>query len=380
MPSVKIAAKPCKHGTLPSDRLRLFCKTAKPTAVGDSLKSPALRGFVGGLRALATAALYLAHVGKVFEGFNPMGLLSAIVQKTEVNMDLSDIVGNEAAPPPTWLFCRDRKIKYDVSMPLSAAGCLSVLTLNQTPVTLMEKVKGICEEAFDEVLDKMNRNYARFLEATHQPVHKLPWSRKVVDFMTLYEDAKAAGGEAFEREYRSELKTLQQKLENNEMTLLDCNFALLDFVYGYITDLSPRVVYGLIPPYYPNVSNRFITGLAPQIRSLDVDLDRFTRERFGQHYVSEEFYTGISDLSYTSISNSEEISAALSKSMPFYGTLYDIAISDIETISMPCINIGPWGKDFHKLTERVLKQDLCERTPAIIQHAIGLVLADGDRQ
>ena len=57
--SVKIAAKPCKHGTFPDDRLRLFCKTAKPTAVGDSLKSPALRGFVGRLRALATAAFYL---------------------------------------------------------------------------------------------------------------------------------------------------------------------------------------------------------------------------------------------------------------------------------------------------------------------------------
>ena len=57
--SVKIAAKPCKHGTLPNDRLRLFCKTAKPTVVGVSLKSPALRGFVGGPRALATAALYL---------------------------------------------------------------------------------------------------------------------------------------------------------------------------------------------------------------------------------------------------------------------------------------------------------------------------------
>lgn len=66
--------------------------------------------------------------------------------------------------------------------------------------------------------------------------------------------------------------------------------------------------------------------------------------------------------------------------MPFYGTLYDIAISDIETISMPCINIGPWGKDFHKLTERVLKQDLYERTPAIIHHAIGLVLAGGNGQ
>ena len=38
--SVKIAAKPCKHGGLPDDRLRLFCKTAKPTAVCVSLKAP----------------------------------------------------------------------------------------------------------------------------------------------------------------------------------------------------------------------------------------------------------------------------------------------------------------------------------------------------
>ena len=63
--------------------------------------------------------------------------------------------------------------------------------------------------------------------------------------------------------------------------------------------------------------------------------------------------------------------------MPFFNSLYDIPVSEIESISMPCINIGPWGKDFHKLTERVLKQDLYERTPAILRHAIGLVLDDG---
>ena len=59
--------------------------------------------------------------------------------------------------------------------------------------------------------------------------------------------------------------------------------------------------------------------------------------------------------------------------MPLFGQIYDIPVSAIEQISMPCINIGPWGKDFHKLTERVLKQDLYERTPRIIQHAIHLV-------
>jgi len=43
-------------------------------------------------------------------------------------------------------------------------------------------------------------------------------------------------------------------------------------------------------------------------------------------------------------------------------------------IKMPCINIGPWGKDFHKLTERVLMEDLYERTPKILDYVIKHIL------
>ena len=86
------------------------------------------------------------------------------------------------------------------------------------------------------------------------------------------------------------------------------------------------------------------------------------------------FYNGISDLSYTSLHSSAEIVNTLKETMPFFGNLYHLPVETIEEISMPCINIGPWGKDFHKLTERVLKQDLYERTPRIIQYAISQVL------
>ena len=34
------------------------------------------------------------------------------------------------------------------------------------------------------------------------------------------------------------------------------------------------------------------------------------------------------------------------------------------------------GKDFHKLTERVYKEDLYERTPRILDAAIGELLRD----
>ena len=60
--------------------------------------------------------------------------------------------------------------------------------------------------------------------------------------------------------------------------------------------------------------------------------------------------------------------------MPLFGKYYDIPFDALEKITMPCINIGPWGKDFHKLTERVLKRDLFERTPRIVDHAVEWLL------
>jgi arginine utilization protein RocB len=100
----------------------------------------------------------------------------------------------------------------------------------------------------------------------------------------------------------------------------------------------------------------------------------YTLKNFNQQYSREYFFTGISDLSYTSIKNSEVIQKTLEGSMPLFGTLYNIPIEDIEDISMPCINIGPWGKEYHKLSERVYKEDLFHRTPEILHFAISTLL------
>lgn len=333
-------------------------------------------GSVGKLMPFIYVRGSLAHAGKVFEGFNPLNLMSSIVRKTELNMELSDTVGQEASPPPTWLYLRDDKVNYDVSMPLSVSGCFSILTLNQTPSAILEKVKHICEEAFEEILKEMNDSYEAFLNATKQPLHKLPWESKVVDFSNLYKEAYETHGELFEQEYKKEIKILYEKRKNNEMSLIACNFALVDFVYNFIDDLSPKVVYGLIPPYYPNVSNLFFDQLDDSIKMIAENLNDFTWKEFNQEYTKEYFYTGISDLSYTSISNAKQVTKALEDSMPFFGSLYDIPVTSIEKIAMPVINIGPWGKDFHKLTERVLKEDLYMRTPRIIKYAIDTILKE----
>ncbi|MDD6042586.1 MAG: M20/M25/M40 family metallo-hydrolase [Eubacteriaceae bacterium] len=317
----------------------------------------------------------LAHAGKVFEGLNPTNVMCEIVRRTEVNMELSDVVGSEAAPPPTWLYLRENKLSYDVSMPLTINGCLSVLTLNQSPAGLMDKLRKICNDAFESVICDMNRNYADFLEKTHQPVRRLPWEAKVVDFGELYREAEGNHGQIFTEAYNRKMEQLKEDLQTKDASLIMANFELVDFVYDYIDDLSPRVVIGLMPPYYPNVANVLAADEYDDvINNMYGWLTDYTKEKYNQNYIQENYYTGISDLSYSSIKNGKDIADSLEKMMPFFGDIYSLPLEDIEAVSMPCVNIGPWGKDFHKLTERVLKEDLYYRTPDILNYAIKRIL------
>lgn len=331
-------------------------------------------GSVGKIMPFLYVRGYLSHIGKVFEGFNPLNLMSEIVRRTELNMDFSDVVGRESAPPPTWLYLKDSKKQYDVSMPLSASGCFSILTLDQSPAEVMEKVRGICEASFERILSEMNESYRRFSEVTDPVARKLPWKPNVVEFQQLYREAEEAHGQRFREGYEEKLAFLSQQLKDGSINIIESNFALVEFVFDYIEDLSPRVVYGLIPPYYPNVSNLYFENLDPGIASLAERLDEYAQETYGQRYTKEYFYTGISDLSYTSIKNGRKTLEALESAMPLFGSFYRIPVEAMEEIAMPCMNIGPWGKDFHKITERVCKEDLYERTPRIINKAVSLIL------
>ncbi|MGI6257806.1 MAG: M20/M25/M40 family metallo-hydrolase [Anaerovoracaceae bacterium] len=340
----------------------------------DFAKGVVSEGSVGKIMPFVYVRGYLAHAGKVFEGFNPIGLMSKIVDKTELNMDFSDTAQGEVAPPPTWLYLKDSKNRYDVSMPQSIAGCFSILTLHTDPSEIEERVREVCREASREVLEKMKKSWDDFLERNKWEEEPLPWEVKVCNFKELYEEAKDHYGEEFENGFKDKMQHLSVMMFNKEKTAIESNFDLLDFIYNYIDDQTPRVIYGFVPPYYPNVSNVYFKDGGAMAGKLSKALNDFTEKEFGQSYIREHFYTGISDLSYSGMEDGEAIMNSMKDNMPLYGDYYSIPTGDIEKISMPVINIGPWGKDIHKVTERVSKEDLYERTPRIIDKALSMVL------
>ncbi|MCD7952381.1 MAG: M20/M25/M40 family metallo-hydrolase [Synergistaceae bacterium] len=331
-------------------------------------------GSIGKMMPFVYVRGCLAHAGKVYEGFNPLGVLSRVVCACEADFAFSDVCGTEASPPPTWLYMKDSKNHYDVSMPLSAYGCFSVHTMKQQPADVLRRLNTIARGASDDAVAGVNDSYRAMCAATGRKFSALPWRTRVVGIGELVDELRADLGDSFAPRYGEKIAELQELFSRGGTSMAELNRMLLEWIFDNLTDLSPCLVYGLVPPYYPHVANVNFPGIDAEIKSLQETLDGFTRAEFAQTYEAENYYTGISDLSYSSIFNAKAVGDTLAENMTFWKTIYDLPLGAIEKVSMPCINIGPWGKDFHKMTERVLKEDLFERTPKIIDRAIGIVL------
>lgn len=336
-------------------------------------------GSVGKLMPFVYVRGSLSHVGKVFEGLNPLNILSEIQRRTELSMDFSDTVETgedtaECSPPPTWIYSKDSKEVYDVSMPLNGYGCISVLTLTSSPGEVLLRLKKICEESFEKIIKETNLAYKDFMIKSKREPKELPWKVKVSDFDQLLQEAIRDQGEGFKELYANKQKELLADFNAAKRSIINCNYELVNFVYDYVKDVSPRVVYGLVPPYYPCVSNLEYEKADKKIEGLYPLLKQYALDNYNQEYVKEYFFSGISDLSYIDMHDSKEIRRVLSTSMALFGDFYDIPLEDIEKISMPGINIGPWGKDFHKLSERVLTDDVYNKTPRLVDAAIKYML------
>jgi len=331
-------------------------------------------GSIGKLMPLVYVRGKLAHVGQVFNGLNPIYLLSKIVCKTELSNEFLDVVEGEASPPPTWLYFKDRKEVYDVSLPISAGGYMSVLTLKTSPKEILDLLNKICKEAFLEVILEMKNSYKDYLSKIGQDNKELPWKVNVKTFSQVYEEAIKDSGDKFIEAFEKETRVLKERIINNELNIPEACYILIEKTMEYINDLSPVVVIAMSPPYYPHVCNNMLNELNDKISHLTNHLIDFADQSFGQRYEIQHYYTGISDLSYAIFESNEESIEYIKNNMLLWGQVYEIPLNTIKELSMPVINIGPWGKDFHKYTERVFIKDLYYRTPKMVMEAIDFAL------
>ena len=133
-------------------------------------------------------------------------------------------------------------------------------------------------------------------------------------------------------------------------------------------DQDPVVVVYFSPPYYPHI---YIDGSNVKDKALiDAVEDAVSTTKTDYKLVYKKFFPYISDLSYGAAPKDPAIIAALKDNMPGFGTKYDLPLEDMQKLSLPVLDIGAFGHDAHKFTERVEKNYSFNVAPELVYKTV----------
>ncbi|MCK8058198.1 MULTISPECIES: M20/M25/M40 family metallo-hydrolase [unclassified Fusibacter] len=322
------------------------------------------QGSVGKIMPVIYVRGIKSHISDPYSGMNPSLILSEIQRRTELNPSLCDVQGFDASPPPIWINLKDRKKSYDASIPEAAVGYFNWLTFSRKPSDVIKNLKMISEHSLMDVIIKQQQSYDAFCMMNHEESHKLEYEGEVLVFDELFMAAKEKGGDSFIEQYSTRLSSVKERLENNQINLPDVTVDLIEFVAGYLDIQGPAVIIGISGPYYPHITNELINN--GQRYELEKRISKIAAEKYNITYQSSNYFMGMCDLSYAGIIGQQKDIDAIKNNSPGWDIVYKIPFEKMKKLEMPVLNLGPWGKDLHKTTERVFADDVFERIPNIM--------------
>lgn len=324
-------------------------------------------GTVGKIMPSIVVKGRIAHGSDVMEGLNSTVLMSQIITNIELNPNLCSTDMDMTTPPPTVLFARDLKEIYDVSVPEYSAIYLNYQFLkSKTPMQILDDVKNICNKSFDAVIEKYNFAYEML---NKKGAVNGKCKREFKTLVYSFEEIEKIAEES-NNNYGELKKELYQKIyklvSNNEMTIQDAGISIVKGIIELSMITEPLIVIGFIPPYYPSTNNSYLDNN----NELYVEIiEKTLKESYGLKMEKENYFMGICDGSYTSCTDRKSEEEVMSN-MVTPKEIYDIPFDNIEKISAPFIVVGPWGKDYHTITERVYMPDVEKTVPDIVKKLI----------
>jgi arginine utilization protein RocB len=305
------------------------------------------------------------HVGESFKGIDPNQIASSITNRINLNADFCDVAEGEVSLPPITLKQRDLKPEYSVQIAKTSTLFFNYATHCSTPDEVLKKMKDAAKEAFQSTIDNLNVQYERFCDLAGRKYEKLPWEARVLSYEELYEKVRAEMGSKLDErmaEFTEELMK-DESIDQREFSL-----KMVEEVHSLWSDREPVVIVYFTPPYYPHI---YVEGSAPKEKALlNAVADAINTTESDYNLVYKKFFPYISDLSYGAAPKDPKIIAALKDNMPGFGTKYDLPLEDMQKLDLPVLDIGSFGKDAHKFTERIEKKYSFEVAPVLVYKTV----------
>ncbi len=344
---VAICSEP-SFGAYPGDRSKYF-----------------YTGSVGKLLPLIFCVGTETHVGEPLEGMNAAWMAGVIANRLELSLAFLEQERGEQNPLPTILKLMDLKEAYNVQTPTAAYVLANILTLKQNPQEVINKLKAIGEESSRYIEERLSGVYDSLGYGEHES-RKPILKPKVYTYQELFEKGSREFGDVFIKEINTKIALLEQ---DTGMNMAKLTAEIADVMAAFFKSEAPFYMIMLAPPYYPHV---YLGDDERDQRAKGIveECVKVAEEKFNEEIKIMSYFPGLSDVSYCRLRDRDTVMPVLENEMPLYGKGYNLPLSIIGELDVPAVNIGPYGKDAHKRTERLHVPFSTEVIPKLLRHAV----------
>lgn len=293
------------------------------------------------------------HAGEPLNGMTGHYMASYFTKAMEFNPAFSEEVYGEKTPLPICLKSYDLKQDYSTQTSNHSAALYNVFLMEKSAADIMHTFKSVAEDTMKTCQD----DYKAICEREGvDPIGEI----KVLEYEELETYAIKKLGEDAVQQIKLDVKN-NTELDEREMSIQICDQFLLN-----CQELAPATVVFFAPPYYPAI-NSSENRLVQEKIQLTQDI---LKKQFDVDAKQVHYFNGISDLSYVNYDEHDEGWKSYQHNTPVWGDVYSIPFTGMQQLQAPVINIGPFGKDAHKLTERLHKQSAFVYTPYALRQVI----------
>ncbi len=316
--------------------------------------------YTGSIGKIMPSALFYGmetHVGEPLSGITANYIASYLTQRMEFNPLFQETVLGETTPLPVTIQQNDLKMEYSAQTSYRATALYNVFVMKRTAAEVMELFKQVANEAADDC----NANYQRICSREGvDPVGEIR--------VLKYEELLKHAVDKFGSDYVDTVKTTVR--DHMEWDDREKSFRIVDTLMIQCQELAPAMVLLYAPPYYPAVN----TSEDPLVEECVEFVKKFGTSEFNLSIERIHYFNGISDLSYVNYEDDKGGWQVFEANTPVWGDTYSIPFAGMRELNAPVLNVGPFGKDAHKKTERLHIQSAFVELPKLLENMVQNIL------
>lgn len=314
------------------------------------------------------------HVGQCFEGVDASAIAAELIHTMNLSTFFSDEAEGEMAPPPTVLKLKDLKRFYNVQTSKEALVYFNMYVYEKDMRTVTERLIAAAQVSCMDAEGIRKEGQKEFQKANHLPKEVHENKVRTMTYSTLLEQAEHVGEFDPEKLEKIAEEALAAGTDKREVPI-----DMIRYLLDVTKQTEPVVVLYYAPPYIPHCkTNRTDEKSgAPLYRALketvqDIEGERrkgFIKGPFDPKTTKENnpaassdenemfrilnYYPSLSDSSFLKIDDDEASLEILTDNFPAFDLLNPLPLEKIKALDIPVMNIGTYGFDAHKWTERV---------------------------